>query len=205
MEQRQFLIVGAGPTGLVLPLWLSRFGVALRIIGKAPEAGTTSRAMVVHARSVEFARQLGIADAVIEAGEKARLLEGHLDRGPFARIPFGDFGEGLSRYPFMLVLPQHGLEAMKVAFHGDFYRTIPAGVSPGVAPDAFCRGEGYPGKGPQTASLYFCTCTRARALWGLTRNLRKPRNTAKCFPTPSLHFCYPGGTASAAFPAQPSS
>src|SRR6266404_1593417 len=34
--------------------------------------------------------------------------------------------------------------------------------------------------------------TRARALWGLTRNLRKPRNTAKCLPTPSLHFCYPG-------------
>jgi hypothetical protein len=35
---------------------------------------------------------------------------------------------------------------------------------------------------------------RARALWGLTRNLRKPRNTAKCLPTPSLHFCYPGAT-----------
>src|SRR5260370_408782 len=32
----------------------------------------------------------------------------------------------------------------------------------------------------------FCTCTRACALWGLTRNLRKPRNTAKCLPTPSL-------------------
>ncbi len=35
---------------------------------------------------------------------------------------------------------------------------------------------------------------RARALWGLTRNLRKPRNTAKCLPTLSLHFCYPGAT-----------
>src|SRR6266478_5471796 len=35
---------------------------------------------------------------------------------------------------------------------------------------------------------------RARALWGLTRNLRKPRNTAKCLPTPALHFCYPGAT-----------
>jgi hypothetical protein len=44
----------------------------------------------------------------------------------------------------------------------------------------------------------------ARALWGLTRNLRKPRKPAKCLPTPSLHFCYPGGIGSAAFPAQPS-
>jgi 2-polyprenyl-6-methoxyphenol hydroxylase-like FAD-dependent oxidoreductase len=106
MEQRQVLIVGAGPTGLVLALWLSRFGVGLRIIDKAPRAGTTSRAMVVHARCLEFYRQLGIADVVIEAGEKARLLDGHLDRKHIARIPFGDFGEGLSRYPFILVLPQ---------------------------------------------------------------------------------------------------
>ena len=36
---------------------------------------------------------------------------------------------------------------------------------------------------------------RARALWGLTRNLRKPRNTAKCLPTPSLCFCYPSATS----------
>jgi 2-polyprenyl-6-methoxyphenol hydroxylase-like FAD-dependent oxidoreductase len=106
MEQRQVLIVGAGPTGLVLALWLSRFGVTVRIIDKAPAAGTTSRAMVVHARCLEFYRQLGIAEAVIEAGEKATLLDGHLDRKLIARIPFGDFGEGLSRYPFMLVLPQ---------------------------------------------------------------------------------------------------
>jgi hypothetical protein len=45
-------------------------------------------------------------------------------------------------------------------------------------------------KVPRTLYMH----TRARALWGLTRNLRKPRNTAKCLPTPSLHFCYPGAT-----------
>jgi 2-polyprenyl-6-methoxyphenol hydroxylase-like FAD-dependent oxidoreductase len=62
--------------------------------------------MVVHARSLEFYGQLGIADAVISAGEKAGVLEAHLDRRLIARIPFGDFGEGLSPYPFILVLPQ---------------------------------------------------------------------------------------------------
>jgi 2-polyprenyl-6-methoxyphenol hydroxylase-like FAD-dependent oxidoreductase len=39
------LIIGAGPTGLVLALWLTKLGVKLRIIDKTAEAGTTSRAL----------------------------------------------------------------------------------------------------------------------------------------------------------------
>ncbi len=55
------LIVGAGPTGLVLALWLTRLGVAVRIIDKTAEPGTTSRALAVQARTLEFYRQVGIA------------------------------------------------------------------------------------------------------------------------------------------------
>ena len=40
------LIVGAGPTGLVLALWLTRLGVRVRIVDKTAEPGTTSRAAV---------------------------------------------------------------------------------------------------------------------------------------------------------------
>jgi 2-polyprenyl-6-methoxyphenol hydroxylase-like FAD-dependent oxidoreductase len=43
------LIVGAGPTGLVLALWLTKLGVKVRIIDKTSEAGTTSRALAVQA------------------------------------------------------------------------------------------------------------------------------------------------------------
>ena len=59
MADMQVLIVGAGPTGLVLALWLTRLGVRVRIIDKTSEPGTTSRALVVHARTLEFYRQLG--------------------------------------------------------------------------------------------------------------------------------------------------
>jgi 2-polyprenyl-6-methoxyphenol hydroxylase-like FAD-dependent oxidoreductase len=104
--QPKVLIVGAGPTGLVLALWLVRLRVEVRIIDQAPQPGTTSRAMIVHARTLEFYDQLGIAASVIGAGEKAVALNAHLNRKLFARIPFGDFGKGLSPYPFMLVLPQ---------------------------------------------------------------------------------------------------
>ena len=41
------LIVGAGPTGLVLAIWLTRLGVRVRIIDRNAEPSTTSRAVAV--------------------------------------------------------------------------------------------------------------------------------------------------------------
>src|SRR5579864_8207676 len=67
-QKTQVLIIGAGPTGLVLALWLTKIGVHLRIIDKAERAGTTSRAIVIHARNLEFYRQLGIAEIAVEKG-----------------------------------------------------------------------------------------------------------------------------------------
>jgi glycine/D-amino acid oxidase-like deaminating enzyme len=77
------LIVGAGPTGLVLALWLTRLGVRVRIIDKTSEPGTTSRALAVQARTLELYRQVGLADAVVARGRKmtavsrARCLRGY--------------------------------------------------------------------------------------------------------------------------------
>ena len=45
-------------------------GVRVRIIDKAAEPGTTSRALAVQARTLEFYRQLGLADAVVERGHR---------------------------------------------------------------------------------------------------------------------------------------
>src|SRR4051794_40904383 len=70
METPVVLIVGAGPTGLVLALWLTRLGVRVRVIDKTAEAGTTSRALAVQARTLEFYRQLGFAERVVEGGVK---------------------------------------------------------------------------------------------------------------------------------------
>jgi len=46
----EVLVVGAGPTGLVLALWLSRLGVRVRLIEKSPEPPESSRALVIQAR-----------------------------------------------------------------------------------------------------------------------------------------------------------
>ena len=66
MTRSDVLIIGAGPTGLVLALWLTKLGVKVRIIDKTAEPGTTSRALAVQARTLELYRQLDLADAVVE-------------------------------------------------------------------------------------------------------------------------------------------
>ena len=55
---------------------------------------------------VEFYRQLGFSDEAVRAGiklERLRLREGGRE---VALLEFGDFGKGLSPYPFILSFPQ---------------------------------------------------------------------------------------------------
>ena len=68
MAQTDVLVIGAGPTGLVLALWLTKLGVKVRIIDKTAEPGTTSRALAVQARTLELYRQLDLTDAVVASG-----------------------------------------------------------------------------------------------------------------------------------------
>ena len=114
MADTQVLIDGAGPTGLVLALWLTRLGVQVRLVDKTAEPGTTSRALVLHARTLEFYRQVGLADAVVERALKftaANLWAGGKKAG---HVVFGPMGEGLSPFPYMLILPQDQHERLLV-------------------------------------------------------------------------------------------
>jgi 2-polyprenyl-6-methoxyphenol hydroxylase-like FAD-dependent oxidoreductase len=47
MKQSDVLIIGAGPTGLVLALWLTRLGVKVCIVDKTAEPGTNSTASLI--------------------------------------------------------------------------------------------------------------------------------------------------------------
>ncbi len=100
------LIVGAGPTGLVLALSLNRLGVRVRVIDKVREPGTTSRALGVHARTLEFYRQLGIADEVVAKGVKAAGVNLWVKGSQVARVPLSQIGEGQTAFPYILMYPQ---------------------------------------------------------------------------------------------------
>lgn len=100
------LIVGAGPTGLMLANQLARRGIHATIIDRHPGAATQTRAIGVHARTLEIYSKLGVADRALGLG---RIMEaGNVWVGgrPKARIPLGAMGEGISRYPFVLMLGQ---------------------------------------------------------------------------------------------------
>ena len=109
------LIVGAGPTGLVLALWLTRLGVRVRIIDKTAEPGTTSRALGVHARTLELYRQVGLADAVVAAGLPNVAINLWVAGARVARVPLDNVGQGLSPFPFLLIYPQDAHEQLLIA------------------------------------------------------------------------------------------
>ena len=108
------LIVGAGPTGLVLALWLAKMGVRARIIDKVGEPGTTSRALAVQARTLEFYRQVGLSQAVIDRGHRVKALNLWVRRARAAHVPIEDMGEGLSPFSFPVIFPQDEHERLLI-------------------------------------------------------------------------------------------
>jgi 2-polyprenyl-6-methoxyphenol hydroxylase-like FAD-dependent oxidoreductase len=100
------LIVGAGPTGLTLALWLTRFGVPFRIIDTSSGPGETSRAMGVQARTLEFYQQLGLAEEIIKRGIKVEEVNFRKVGRKVFSANLGDMGKGISPFPFMLSFPQ---------------------------------------------------------------------------------------------------
>lgn len=100
------LIAGAGPTGLVLALWLTRLGVKVHIIDKAAAPGTTSRALAVQARTLELYRQLDLADAVIEKGHRVPAINLWVKGEKATRLAIESIGSDLTPFPFVHIFPQ---------------------------------------------------------------------------------------------------
>ncbi len=59
------LIVGAGPSGLVLALVLARLGVAVRIVDRRTGPAKESRALGMQALTLELYRALGLSGRVV--------------------------------------------------------------------------------------------------------------------------------------------
>ena len=115
MNQRPVLIVGAGPTGLVLALWLTRLGIRVRIVDKVAEPGTTSRALAVQARTLEFYRQIGLADTLVERSVRLEAVNLWVKGRKVGRAMFGPMGAGLSAFPYVLIFPQDEHERVLIA------------------------------------------------------------------------------------------
>jgi 2-polyprenyl-6-methoxyphenol hydroxylase-like FAD-dependent oxidoreductase len=114
MIHTDVLIIGTGPTGLVLALWLTKLGVKVRILDKAAEPGTTSRALAVQARTLELYRQLDLTDAVLTQGQKVPAVNLWVKGEPAKRLSFERIGADLTPYSFLHILPQDEHERLLI-------------------------------------------------------------------------------------------
>jgi 2-polyprenyl-6-methoxyphenol hydroxylase-like FAD-dependent oxidoreductase len=100
------LIVGAGPTGLMLANQLARRGVKPRIIDRHSGPAQQSRAMAVQARTMEIYSKMGLIDKALALGARATGANIWANGRWTARIPVGDIGQSMSPFPFVLMLGQ---------------------------------------------------------------------------------------------------
>ncbi len=101
------IIAGAGPTGLTLAAELARNGVRSRILDRAPAPSVESRAVAIHARTLEVFAGMGLVNSILMAGHRvhgANLFAGG------RRILHFSFDELPSPYPFAIDLPQRETE-----------------------------------------------------------------------------------------------
>jgi 2-polyprenyl-6-methoxyphenol hydroxylase-like FAD-dependent oxidoreductase len=105
--QTDVLIAGAGPSGLALATELMRLGVSPVVIDRQPAAANTSRAAVVHARTLEVLEASGATPGLLAEGVKVPIFR---VRDRDETIITIDFKRVPSRYPFTLMCPQDRTE-----------------------------------------------------------------------------------------------
>lgn len=97
------LVVGAGPTGLTLASALVASGVRTTVIDGLPQGANSSRAAVVHARTLEVLERLGVASVLVGRGLRApRFTIRDRDR---VLVPIS-FDELPTAYPYALMVSQ---------------------------------------------------------------------------------------------------
>lgn len=106
------LIVGAGPTGLMLAIQLARRGVRVNIIDRHAGPAQQSRALGVQARTLEIYAKLGLAERAIELGKIGTGANLWANGRRMGRVPLGDAGRTVTPYPYILVLGQDDNELL---------------------------------------------------------------------------------------------
>lgn len=107
--ETQVLVVGAGPTGLLLACELARRGCGVRVIEKRAARSSTSKALAVHARTLEVWEDAGVLDLALKRGRRVHGMNLYDGAKRLAHVGLDELE---SPYPFVLVLPQSETEAI---------------------------------------------------------------------------------------------
>ncbi len=114
------LVVGAGPVGLMTAAFLRRQNVDFDLVDARGGPIDDSRALGLHARTLEFMAMLGLDDAFVKSGQVTRWMTFHRDGRPTFSLDFAALS-GMTPYPFYLIVPQPRTEEIlrdHLAEHG---------------------------------------------------------------------------------------
>jgi len=105
-QNTDVLIVGAGPSGLMMAAQLLRYGVQPVIIDSKHGPTDQSKALAVQARSLEIYRQMGVIDKVLPAGKQAGGVSYTLNGETLIDLSFANIGAGQTHFPFVFLYQQ---------------------------------------------------------------------------------------------------
>ena len=106
------LLVGAGPTGLMLANQLARRGLRPLIIDRHPGPSLQTRALGVQARTLEIYAKMGLAEQAIELGKRGNGAHLWSEGQQIGAVSLSDAGSKQTPYPYILVLGQDDNERL---------------------------------------------------------------------------------------------
>lgn len=109
-ENTEVLIVGAGPTGLLLACELARRAVSFRIIDKSPRPSQLSRGLGIHSRSLEIFEDLGLLSELVDRGFWLTGTSVFTDRTLSKRVPLDETRSESDPFPSLLIIEQAQVE-----------------------------------------------------------------------------------------------
>ena len=167
------LIIGGGPTGLMLACQLSLYPhISFRIVDKNPGCTTQSRALVVHARSLELFAQLNLVEKALSNGTLGDGAKVFFQGQMRLRLDVTHVRTKqqplLTRYPYILFLEQSATEQMLETFLNEHQVKVERNIeATDVIDSDSLDGSGVEVKlstGETVRAKYVCACDGARSV-----------------------------------------
>ena len=112
----EVLIVGAGPTGLMMACQLLRYGIKFRILDKQKDRVHESRAFAIQAKSMEIFQNLGLAEEFLKLARSNVDFAFFINGKKQIEINFQHFQHQDTPFPSVYFLPQTETERILIEF-----------------------------------------------------------------------------------------
>ena len=114
--ETEILITGAGPVGLMMACQLAVRNIKFRIIDKKTSYPAWSGALLIHAATLEIFHQLGMSGKIHENARMIRGVNFSSNGKHIGRLDVSNYGQGLTRFPYILMLEQSKTEEVMADF-----------------------------------------------------------------------------------------